>query len=404
MRWRACSVPGGPDNSLLARERLDHLCGALDELSDTHHRIIVMRELEGLSYREIGERMELSPGAVESALFRARRRLQHEYSQLETGRRCTLIGTVIARLAEGMESDRDRRRLDRHARRCSNCRRRARELGVEPMLSRRGIAARVAALLPLPAFLRRRPFDGWSADVQSATAGAHGTAGPLAAAAGPVGVETAAAAGSKAAAVIATVAIAAGGGATLGGAGPLALPGQSKLQERIAERVAESQAARAGERAQPPLSAGTEGVKPAAGAPAALPAPALAQPALPVAPAPAQSQPAAAPAVEAEAETPAAPEVPATVEAPPLDFVDESPSAQDPPVAPIEVVKGDPPAAPTDPVGEPAPPAPAADAPPPAETPPATSEVGSEPSDGGAPAPTTAPEPAPTPAIPGGVA
>ena len=67
--------PRGPDSSMLDKERLDHLRGALDELSDTHHRIIVMRELEGLSYREIGERMELTPAAVESTLFRARRKL-----------------------------------------------------------------------------------------------------------------------------------------------------------------------------------------------------------------------------------------------------------------------------------------------------------------------------------------
>ena len=76
------------------------------------------------------------PAAVESTLFRARRKLEHEYAELDTGRRCRLMGAVIGRLAEGIESGRDRRRLDRHARRCSTCRRRARELGVEPMLPR----------------------------------------------------------------------------------------------------------------------------------------------------------------------------------------------------------------------------------------------------------------------------
>ena len=170
--------PRGPDSSVLDKQRLDHLRGALDELSDTHHRIIVMRELEGLSYREIGERMELTPAAVESTLFRARRKLEHEYAQLDTGRRCQLIGAVIGRLAEGMESDRDRRRLDRHARRCSSCRRRSRQLGVEPMLPRISIAARAAALLPLPAFaappLRRRGGAGGAAQHAAAPIGAVG--------------------------------------------------------------------------------------------------------------------------------------------------------------------------------------------------------------------------------------
>ena len=162
--------PAGAESSVLDRERFDHLRGALDELSDTHHQIIVLRELEGLSYREIGVRMNLSAAAVESALFRARRKLEHEYTQLHTGRRCRAILTAIARLAEGVESERDRRRLDRHARRCSGCRREARSLGVEPMLTRRTIAARVAAVLPLPAFLRRRSFDNLG-DLPGASAG-----------------------------------------------------------------------------------------------------------------------------------------------------------------------------------------------------------------------------------------
>ena len=213
--------PRGPDSSVLDKERLDHLRGALDELSDTHHRIIVMRELEGLSYREIGEKMELTPAAVESTLFRARRKLEHEYAQLDTGRRCQLIGAVIARLAEGMESDRDRRRLDRHARRCSSCRRRSRELGVEPMLPRISIAARAAALLPLPAFARRR-FGG-----ESAGGAAQNAAAPIGAVGAPT-LEVGVAVAGKAAAVVAAVALVGGGGATLGGVGPLDLGGNGR--------------------------------------------------------------------------------------------------------------------------------------------------------------------------------
>ena len=216
--------PRGPDSSVLDKERLDHLRGALDELSETHHRIIVMRELEGLSYREIGERMELTPAAVESTLFRARRKLQHEYVQLDTGRRCQLIGAVIGRLAEGLESERDRRRLDRHARRCSSCRYRARRLGVEPILGRRSIAARAAALLPLPAFARRR-FDGDATG--SVTAGAQHAAAPIGAIGAPT-VEMGAAMAGKAVAVVAAVALVGGGGATLGGAGPLDLGGDAQ--------------------------------------------------------------------------------------------------------------------------------------------------------------------------------
>src|SRR5262245_22714254 len=93
-----------PDSMAIAHERLDHLRGAFDELSDLHARLLVMRELEGMSYREIGERMDLSRSSVESALFRARRRLEREYEELSEGRRCESMGAVIGRLAEGMHS------------------------------------------------------------------------------------------------------------------------------------------------------------------------------------------------------------------------------------------------------------------------------------------------------------
>ena len=43
-----------PESALVDKERIEHLRGALDELSESHHRILVLRELEGLSYREIG--------------------------------------------------------------------------------------------------------------------------------------------------------------------------------------------------------------------------------------------------------------------------------------------------------------------------------------------------------------
>jgi len=212
-------VVPAPDSSLLRKESFDHFRGALDELSATHHRIIVMRELEGRSYREIGESMALSQAAVESTLFRARRKLEHEYDQIDSGRRCRTIGAAIGRLAEGLESRRDRVSLDRHARRCSACRRQARQMGVEPILERdrRGPISRAAALLPLPAFLRRRPAGGDSV----AGSGVHGGAGQALAMA--PSLEAAGGMAGKAIAVIAAAAFIGGSGATLGGVGPLAV-------------------------------------------------------------------------------------------------------------------------------------------------------------------------------------
>ena len=72
-----------PENAFLHKERFDQLRGAFAELSTNHHRVLVLRELEGLSYREIAQKMDMTRPAVESALFRARRRLQQEYARAE---------------------------------------------------------------------------------------------------------------------------------------------------------------------------------------------------------------------------------------------------------------------------------------------------------------------------------
>lgn len=47
----------------------------LKTLTEDARTIVVLRELEGLSYAEIGERLGLEPGTVKSRLFRARKAL-----------------------------------------------------------------------------------------------------------------------------------------------------------------------------------------------------------------------------------------------------------------------------------------------------------------------------------------
>src|SRR5919197_6389248 len=114
-----------PDAAVDQKMSLDHLCGAFGGLSETHHEILVMRELEGLSYREIGERLGMSRPSVESTLFRARRRLTEEYEELVTGERCLRIQTIIASADGGAVGARDERRMARHVSYCQPCRRHA---------------------------------------------------------------------------------------------------------------------------------------------------------------------------------------------------------------------------------------------------------------------------------------
>src|SRR3954465_1750220 len=134
-----------PDQALAAKQQLDDLCGAFGGLSDAHHEILVLRELEGLSYREIGERMGMSRPAVESTLFRARRRLTEEYDELASGQRCLRIQSIITNAGEGRLGARDTRRLARHVAHCQPCRRQAVAAGVDAALvARRPVRERVS--------------------------------------------------------------------------------------------------------------------------------------------------------------------------------------------------------------------------------------------------------------------
>jgi RNA polymerase sigma factor (sigma-70 family) len=197
-RTRLVGLDGGPDAALVTKERLTHLQGAFDELSDVHTRVLVMRELEGMSYREIGQKLHLTRPAVESALFRARRRLESEYAELSEGRRCEAMRATMARMVAGTQRGAEEHRLARHAKRCHDCRRRARELGIEPLTTLGTLRRKAAALLPIPWLFRRSGDGGGITGLLSTGAGSA----PLA---------------ERAAALVAAAALVGAGGAALGG-------------------------------------------------------------------------------------------------------------------------------------------------------------------------------------------
>ena len=162
------------------REDFRNLREAFGGLPPAQSEVLVMRELEGLSYDEIAARMGVSRASVESMLFRARQGLRVEYGQIATGERCLRLRPVMARMAEGMGGLRDRRTLARHVRGCRSCRRDAYAMGLEgkalesPATGLRGGLSRVAALLPLPWLIHRR------ADETSAASSAGGGSASLA--------------------------------------------------------------------------------------------------------------------------------------------------------------------------------------------------------------------------------
>ncbi len=65
-----------PVQVLRRREIGERIQAALDALPPYHRGVIVMREIDGLSYEEMAEAMGVSKGTIMSRLFHARQKMQ----------------------------------------------------------------------------------------------------------------------------------------------------------------------------------------------------------------------------------------------------------------------------------------------------------------------------------------
>ena len=103
-----------------------------------------MRELEGRSYAEIAEILEVSTSAVETLIFRARRALRE---QLDGSFTCGEAEFAISRQLDGRLARRERGQLRAHLRECEECAGFARR-----QRAQRG-ALKTLALVPVPSSL-----------------------------------------------------------------------------------------------------------------------------------------------------------------------------------------------------------------------------------------------------------
>jgi RNA polymerase sigma-70 factor (ECF subfamily) len=72
----ATALGTDPQQTVLRRELSGRLGEALAQLPDLHRTILVLREMDGLSYEELAERLGIPKGTVMSRLFHARRKMQ----------------------------------------------------------------------------------------------------------------------------------------------------------------------------------------------------------------------------------------------------------------------------------------------------------------------------------------
>jgi RNA polymerase sigma factor (sigma-70 family) len=134
-------LPGASGADHATRERLRELVGDLRELPEQQRGALVMRELSGLDYREIGSVFGITPAAATQAVYDARRGLQ----ELAEGRamECEAIRRLIS--ANDRRSLRARK-VRGHLRTCGGCRDFEAALAQRP----KDLAA-LAPVLPAPA-------------------------------------------------------------------------------------------------------------------------------------------------------------------------------------------------------------------------------------------------------------
>ena len=133
---------------------------ALAHIALNQRAALVMRELEGRSYREIAEVLGVSHGAVETLLFRARRALRE---QLEGDLTCGEAERALSRQADDLLTRAERANLRAHLRECREC------AALERSCRARRTALRGIGTIPLPPSLAT--FGGGAATATGSAVG-----------------------------------------------------------------------------------------------------------------------------------------------------------------------------------------------------------------------------------------
>ena len=164
------SVEAQPQDGVEPKE----LLRALGALSFNQRSALVMRELEGRSYSEIAHVLEVSPSAVETLLFRARRAVRE---QLEGALTCGEAERSLSLDLDGRLPKQGKAHLRAHLRTCGEC----------SSLARRQRARRAALRgfgpLPVPGSIA-----SWGGGTAAGTGIAAKVAAVVAAGAAAVGV------------------------------------------------------------------------------------------------------------------------------------------------------------------------------------------------------------------------
>ncbi len=76
-------LDNSPAQSMIHKEEMTQLKTALNRLEPEKREVLMLSKLEGLRYKEIGQRLGCSEGAVKVKVYRALKALKQTYKQLE---------------------------------------------------------------------------------------------------------------------------------------------------------------------------------------------------------------------------------------------------------------------------------------------------------------------------------
>jgi len=177
----------GPVEEVEARGRLQQLISDIAELPDRQRGALVMREMSGLSYEQIGEALQTSPAVARQTLYEARLSLR----QMSEGREMS-CQEVMRAVSDDDGRVLRRRDIRAHLRRCDGCQAFRAEIS-----DRR---SEFASLAPLPAAASAAILQGLLGGAGGGTSAVGGGA-----AAGVAGKAVAGSAAIKSAAAVLAV-------------------------------------------------------------------------------------------------------------------------------------------------------------------------------------------------------
>lgn len=193
----AADVPSSPRLDSFEQAELSQVLEeTLGTLSLDHRTVLLLKDVQGLTQKEIAGVLGVSNSATEARLFRAREAFRRAYAELTKpwlrGRCDVARQAAVESVGRGF-SERQRRRVLRHAETCPECGEAVKGWGVAAV----GLGA-LLPQIPLPAGILASPFAALGAGVAGAgAAGGAGVAGSgLAAGAVGTGVASAGAAGT----------------------------------------------------------------------------------------------------------------------------------------------------------------------------------------------------------------